>query len=158
MSRASLESQIPPEARLLLDSSTVIAYLNGSEAASQAAALVMDQFIRTGRNPAAISTVTVTEVLVRPFQSGVESAIGTAEAFLSQFPNLTVVPVDFAVAREGARVRAASGLRAPDALVIATALVAGIPLVVANDVRWERALAALGSPISLCHLDAHTPI
>jgi predicted nucleic acid-binding protein len=65
--------------------------------------------------------------------------------------------VDEEVARQAGRLRALGGLKTPDALVIATALRAGIPIVVANDARWVSALTAAAPTITLCHLDAHLP-
>ena len=157
MSRASLEAAIPPATPLVLDASVVLAYLNGNENASPVAAVVLDDFVRTGRNSATISSVTVTETLVRPFGAGAP-ALGIAEAFLLHFPNLKVEPIDYAVAREAARLRAVSSLRTPDALVIATASVHGIPIIVANDDKWLRAIASSGQSATLCNLDAHLPI
>jgi predicted nucleic acid-binding protein len=156
MSRESLETAIPPATPLVLDTSVVLAYLNGNEAASPVATVVLDGFVRNGRNAATISTVTVTETLVRPFKAG-PPAVGIAEAFLLHFPNLSVEQVTYAVAREAARLRAESSLRTPDALVIATASVHQIPIVVANDDKWIKALASAAPSVTLCHLDAHLP-
>jgi len=156
MSRASLEAAIPPATPLVLDAFVVLAYLNGNETTSPVAAVVLDDFVRTGRNSATISSVTVTETLVRPFGAGAP-ALGIAEAFLLHFPNLKVAPVDYAVVREAARLRAVSSLQTPDALVIATASVHGIPIIVANDDKWLRAIASSGQSATLFHLDAHLP-
>ena len=157
MSRASIEEAIPSGALIILDSSAILAYLVGRVAVSPAATYIIDELVRPGRNPAAISTVTVTETLTRPFMvSGV--AVDTAVAFLAHFPNLRVVAVDFDVAREAARVRSRTGLRTPDALVLATALMIDAHAIVANDARWRTALAALGTDLQLCHLDGHLPM
>ena len=60
--------------------------------------------------------------------------------------------VEFAIAREAARVRAASGLGMPDALVVASALVAGAPLIATNDPRWPGAITGLGLPLQVVEL------
>jgi predicted nucleic acid-binding protein len=157
VSRASLEAAVPPRAELLLDTSVVLAYLNASEAASPAATVVIDDFVRTGRNRATISAVSVAETLVRPFAAGA-AAVGIVDAFLLHFPNLTVSGIDYAIAREAARLRAQTNLKTPDALIIATALGAGISIVVANDARWASAIADAAPTVTLCHLDAHVPL
>ena len=154
MTRASLEAAIPAGARLLLDTSTVLAYLHGAERASPAATTVIDTFVRDGRNPASLSTVTVTETLTRPFARGPE-AVATVEAFLRHFPSLEVVPVGYEVAREAARIRASAGLATPDALILATALVVDAGLIVTNDADWSRALATLEPLVGLCLLRDH---
>jgi hypothetical protein len=51
-----------------------------------------------------------------------------------------------------------SGLKTPDGLVVATALSAGIPVVVANDAGWASAIAAAAPAVTFCHLDAHVPL
>ena len=58
---------------------------------------------------------------------------------------------------EAARVRAITGLRTPDALVVATALVDGIPTVVSADDQWQGALASFPA-LRLVHLKAHLPV
>jgi hypothetical protein len=46
----------------------------------------------------------------------------------------------------------------PDALVIATALAVGIPIVITNDAKWAGAIADGAPTLTLCHLDAHLPL
>ena len=157
MSRSSLEAALPPDADILLDTSVVLAYLNEGEAASPAATVVIDEFVRTGRNRATISAVSVAETFVRPFTAGA-AAVGIVDAFLRHFPNLTVSGIDYDVAREAARLRAQTSLKTPDALIIATALNAGISILVANDAKWASAIAAAAPVVTLCHLDAHGPL
>ena len=99
-----------------------------------------------------MSAISVTEALVRPFRAGSSSAVGTVEAFLSSFPNLTIAPVSFDIAREAARIRAATALRTPDALILATAVVRSADVVVANDRAWERAVERARLPFSIVDL------
>jgi predicted nucleic acid-binding protein len=153
----SLEAAVPPDTQILLDTSVVLAYLNAGEAASPAATVVIDDFVRTGRNRATISAVSVTETLVRPFAVGAH-AVRIVDAFLRHFPNLTVSSIDYAMAREAARLRAQTSLKTPDSLIIATALGAGISIVIANDARWASAIATAAPTLTLCHLDAHVPL
>lgn len=155
MSRASLEREMPAGAELVLDTSAILAYLAGSEITSQPATVIVDELIRPGRNPALVSAVSVTEALVRAFRAGGSGAVGTIDAFLGHFPNLRVVPVDYEVAREAARVRAVTGLRTPDALIVATGLVSGAAIVVGNDERWRPAIEKLGNPLAVLLLAGH---
>ena len=155
MSRATLESVIPAGATIVLDSSAVLAYLDGGEVVSSAAAVVIDDFVRTGRNDAIVSTVSVTEALVRPMRAGSDAAIELVEAFLRHYPNLRFEPVSHEIAREAARIRAATALRTPDATILATAAVLGAEVVVTNDGRWAPALERAGLTVGLCRLDEH---
>lgn len=137
-----LERAIAPGRPILVDSSVVLAYLTGTERTSDAARLVFDGFAATGRNPVAVSAVTVAEVLVRPFRRG-SAAVATAEGFLRHFGDLRVVDVTYAVAREAARLRAATDLSMPDALIVGSAIGLDDPIVVTNDHAWPTRLAAI---------------
>jgi predicted nucleic acid-binding protein len=157
VSRSSLEHAVPPDTEILLDTSVMLAYLNAGETVSPAATVVIDEFVRSGRNRATISALSVAETLVRPFAAGA-AAVALVEGFLLHFPNLAILGVDYETAREAGRLRAVGGLKTPDALVIATALSAGITIVVANDARWASAIAIAAPMFTLCHLDAHVPL
>jgi predicted nucleic acid-binding protein len=138
---SELERRVPPGASLLADTSVVIAYIGGSEPTSSLARLIFDGFAATGRNPVALSAVTVTELLVRPFQRGA-GALVVAEGFLRHFAELRIVAIDYDVAREAARLRAGLGLPTPDALIVASAVVAGDDLIVTSDRTWASRLAS----------------
>jgi len=152
---ASLEAAIPAGAAILLDTSAVLAYLSGAERASRAAAIILDSFVAPGRNRAVISATTVTEVLVRPFRAASPSAMRTVEAFLAHFPNLGVEPVTFDTAREAARIRAATAVPTPDALILGTGQLTASAIVVSNDGRWSATIAKAGLSLALCRLDGH---
>jgi PIN domain nuclease of toxin-antitoxin system len=49
-----------------LDTSALIAHLNGNELASSAATFVVDEMVAKGRNEAVISMVSALEILVHP--------------------------------------------------------------------------------------------
>ncbi|MHB8364368.1 MAG: type II toxin-antitoxin system VapC family toxin [Vulcanimicrobiaceae bacterium] len=127
----ALAATIADGDRLVLDTNVLIAYLEGNQVITDAATLLLDDWIHSGRNPAWISTVSVMEVLVGPMKA--DAALTAYFDFLQRFPNLTCVPVDAAVAREAARIRASTGLRAPDALIVGTAVVTGAAAIVTND-------------------------
>jgi len=131
-----LEAAIPTGASLLIDTSAVLAYLTGTEPTSPLATQVLDGFVATGRNPAALSMVTVEEILVRPFRRG-SAAVATAEGFLRHFAEIRLVDVSYDIAREAARIRAATSLRTPDALFIATAIVTETDILVTSDLSWR---------------------
>ena len=148
-----LEDVVPPGASLLIDSSVVLAYLSGGEAGSTPAEELFDSFVATGRNPASLSMVTVAEILVRPFRRG-PTAVATAEGFLQHFADLRLVAVSYDVAREGARLRASTGLPMPDALIVASAVIAGARLLVTNDRTWRPRLSEIAPDLEILELTA----
>ena len=93
--------------------------------------------IEQGKVKGVIGSITITELLTAPAQAGDATAMLDYELYLLHFPNITIHPVDVAVAHEAALVRAKSGLPTPDAIVLATARVAGADAVVTNDRRWR---------------------
>ena len=113
----------------LFDSSAVILYFN--DALSASALAVMEQAIE--QDTGAISVVTRAEVLAWPqhtAQSLQEAIVGMAS-----FAQLSV---DAATADEAARIRRECHLTLPDALIAATALLHGVPVVTANARDFER--------------------
>lgn len=139
----TLAAVLPEGASVLVDTSVALAYLTGTEEVSPLAIELFDRCLATGRNPGALSAVTVTELLVRPFRAG-PSAVSTAEGFLRHFADLRIVPVDYSTAREAARIRAAAALSAPDALIVAAHVVGGTDVLVTNDASWPRRLLGAG--------------
>lgn len=157
LTRDSLERAVPVGERILLDASALIAYLNGGELATPAAAHMVDEWVRAGRNRAAVSMVTVMEILVRPLRLGVAEPYHTVMDFLTHFPNLRLVPVDVHVAQEAAGLRASYNLTPPDALTIATGISAQVSLLITNDQRWKQKLRPIAARIGVCYLDDHLP-
>jgi predicted nucleic acid-binding protein len=136
-----LEAVVPAGATLLIDTSVVLAYLSGVEATSAAAAVAIDGMVASGRNPAVLSTVTVSEVLVRPLRAEATGAVRIVEDFLLRFPNLRIEPVTFEIAVAAARIRAAIAAPTPDALILATGQAASATVALSSDRRWERIAA-----------------
>lgn len=156
MSLASLEEAISDGDSLLLDASALIGYLNGGEAVTPVAAHVVDSFVRGGRNHAVVSAVTVMELLVRPLRQTPPQHHLVLD-FLRRFPNLRVVDVTLDVALAAASLRADHALRTPDALTIATGVLASVDQVVTNDRRWDRVLSPVPESPRVCYLASHLP-
>ena len=140
MSRASLVEAIPASDRLLLDASVLIAYLDGGERASTLAIQVIDDFVRSGRNSGIVSMISVMEVLVRPLRLGAPEPYRHVMDFFASFPNLRPLAVDLVVAQEAASLRATYAFSPPDALTIATGIVAQVghlvPMILNGRPSW----------------------
>lgn len=152
MNTATLEAALCAGQCILLDSSTLIAYFDGNEQVSPIAAHIIDDFVRSGRNPAVVSMVSVMEVLVRPLQKGSAGPHQHILDFLSNFPNLRPVEIDLDMAEHAAALRAAYGFRSPDALVIATGLLSQVGFLVTNDGQWQKRLAPIADRVAVCDL------
>jgi predicted nucleic acid-binding protein len=127
---------------VVLDTSVVIAYLNGHEVVSEAARSVLDGLIATERNPGWISSVTVGEVLIRPLRDDGRH-VEVAKSFLLDFPGLSIRSADFLVAAEAADIRASTGASLADAMIAATATVTSSQWLITNDRELRDRLANL---------------
>lgn len=89
-----------------------------------------------------ISTVSITELLIRPIRTSLDRFTYMHE-FLTGYPNLTVLPMDAVVAVEAATLRASMRLSLPDAVVIASGLLSGCEAIISNDANWKQRGASL---------------
>lgn len=83
----------------------------------------------------AISTIALAEVLAGPFKHGQDVLAKRYEKALTTFD---IVPVSHEIAVTAARLRAATGLRLPDALQAATALEVGAVALVTHDRDFSK--------------------
>jgi predicted nucleic acid-binding protein len=79
------------------------------------------------------STLSLTEVLVHPYKFGNRSLAQMYFDILQHQRNLTTLPVSAEIATEAARLRAAYGLKTPDSIQIATAIVGRATSFLTND-------------------------
>jgi predicted nucleic acid-binding protein len=82
------------------------------------------------------STMTLGEILVRPWQRGDHATCRKYEETLTRAA--IVIPFDVKAARIYATLRSKGCLRAPDAVQLACAAGAGVDLFITNDERLER--------------------
>jgi PIN domain nuclease of toxin-antitoxin system len=151
MSRGDLTQVIAPDTRLLLDTSVLIAYLNGNEPASSAAGTIIDDWLSSGRNDALVAMVTAMEILVRPLRAGLTPGLHTV-TFLTETRGLHLVPIDLPIAQQAAALRGFFNVGPADALIIATGLVHQVTYLMTNDRHWQRIPRM---PIPVIYLGEH---
>ncbi len=141
----------------LLDSSALIAFLDGDDALHPSAVTVIEELLRAGTR-LAISAVTWAEVLNGAYQGHHDERI--VRGFVADL-GVSILPVDAEVAEHAAFLQsryAASGsrretprLRTPDALILATAsLLDTVQTVVCGDGKW-RNVPGIAVEIALLH-------
>ena len=94
--------------------------------------------IEEGAYSAVASTISLTEILVKPIRDGNLALEKQYKLLFAHFPNLSVVPVDHTVAERAAFLRGKYGMKTPDALAIASAIIAQADVFVTNDLRLEQ--------------------
>ena len=152
MAADDLDRALGDADRLLFDSSTLIAFHNPGEATHPLA----DHLLRRVEREADpiqgyISVVSVTELLVRPIRTS-HADFTFMHEFLSSYPNLMTLPMDATVAVQAASLRASMRLSLPDAVVVASGMLAGCQALVSNDVRWKQRGASLFPQFRWIHL------
>jgi predicted nucleic acid-binding protein len=156
MTAAALDRSIGDAHRILLDTSALIAYHSTSEPTHPLARHLMGR-IEEDADPLRgyFSVVSAAELLVRPYRQGAPE-LTLMHTFLASFPNLTLLPVDLAVATQAATLRAVTGVRMPDAMILASALLSGCEAIVSNDGEWKRRMEPLFGQFNWVYLGNFT--
>jgi predicted nucleic acid-binding protein len=84
------------------------------------------------------STITMTELLVKPCRKKDQPRIDNCFTLLSRFSNLEWVAPNLAISDAAAHIRAEWGLKTPDAIEAATAIYCGISGFLGNDPAYRR--------------------
>ena len=152
MTTQALDAALDSSESALFDTSTLIAFHSRAEQAHGLAKHLLGR-IEQNDDPLCgyYSVVSATELLVRPIRTGV-AQFTFMHTFLTSFPNLNVLPVDLEVATATATLRATRNLRAPDAPIVASGLLAGCDAIVTNDQEWKRKLEPLFSEFRWLYL------
>ena len=96
------------------------------------------QAIDEGRLEALTSTLTLAELLVKPFELDRTDLVRAYRSVLTGSAGMRVAPVDVEVAVEAARIRSAHRVRLADAVHLATAVHGGADVFVTNDASLGR--------------------
>ncbi len=153
---SKLESAVPAGDRILLDTTCLAAYLDASEATHPVARHVIDEFVQSGRNQAAISMITVMEILVRPLRAS-PPGHHTVLSFIRHHANLQAVPLDLQMAQEAASLRAEHRFAPPDALIIGTGLACQVGHLITNDGDWSKKLQPIQQRIKVVTIGDFLP-
>lgn len=118
------------------DTNVLIYHLEGLRPyATLTEALLTD--LASGALRLVVSSITVAELLAGPYREGSPAKVATARSFVEGLPGTEIADVTLEIADRAAWLRA-HGLRMPDALVMATALVHEAGALVTNDPAFRR--------------------
>jgi len=123
--------------RVGIDTPIFIYHIQQSTPWNMAASAVL-RAVADGHYEGIASVITLLEITVQPLRVGRPEIADVYEALLRDIPNLTIVDVDSRVTRIAAELRAAYGLRTPDAVQIAACLAHGAETFITNDRRLRR--------------------
>jgi len=143
MGSSELDTALGNVERVLLDTSTLIAFHSSHEHVHVVAKHIMSRVENPDdRLRAYYSVVSAGELLVRPLRTSDEHYTHM-QAFLTNFPHLTVLSADIAIAAQAANIRASTRIKLADAFIIATGVLSGCEAIIHNDERWKGMAALL---------------
>ncbi len=87
---------------------------------------------------AVTSTITMIELLVKPYRENDQRRVDNCFSLFSRFPNLEWVAPNLDISDAAAHIRAVWRLKTPDAIEAATAIYCGIPGFLCNDPAYRR--------------------
>ena len=127
---------IPKGSRVLLDSVALIYFLETNERYSKKAEEIFAH-IESGDLQGVMANLVFAELLVPLYRSGnSQAATGLANRLIN-FRNLEVVTLTTEISMEAARLRAEYGLRTPDAIHGATAIISRTTGILTNDKQMK---------------------
>lgn len=121
---------------LLIDSYIIIYHLEDIRPYSELSQLVISLMGR-GKVRSILSTISITEILTKPFADNDIKKINIFRDFIQSLPGLEIVPPDMEIAIQAASLRIR--FRTPDAILIATGLMRGAKGFLTNDMRLKKA-------------------
>jgi predicted nucleic acid-binding protein len=134
---AALRAFLRRHRRIAIDTSVFVHHLEGHIRYDQFTRLIFSWLESPGHS-VVTSTITMTELLVKPYAKNDEPLVHLYFNLLATFPHLEWNVPDLNTAGLAARLRAEHRMRTPDALQAATALDAAATGFVTNDAVFRR--------------------
>ena len=129
-------SIIPKGSRVLLDTVAMIYFLEENQRYSKKAEKIFGR-IESGELQGVMANLVFAELLVPLYRSGnPQAAVGLSNRLVN-FRNMEVIALTTEISMEAARLRADHGLRTPDAIHGATAIITQATGILTNDKRLK---------------------
>ena len=122
--------------RVFLDSNAVIYWVEDVAPYSDILAPVFEAAV-SGEITTVISGLTLLETLVAPLKRGDTESVARFREVVRHSPGADYRPITDDVLEKAASLRAELGLRTPDAILVATCILAGCDMLLTNDVRLK---------------------
>ena len=123
--------------KVFLDTAPIIYYVEGTPVFGEVVPEVFN-LVSQGSFQAVSSPVTLAECLVMPIRLGKPQIQQDFIELLTNTDGISFIPITASVSQKAAEIRVSYGLKLPDALQIAAALVAGCDAFLTNDRGLQR--------------------
>ena len=137
MMTSALSDALAGRTRIAFDTNAVIYYLEGTYPYGVYAAQAFS-LLASGAAVGFVSTMVEMETLVRPLRIRDRGLLFSIRRFFALHPNLYVTPMSSDIAQAAAQVRASTNLKAPDAIIAATAAANRCDVIIGNDRAFAR--------------------
>lgn len=121
---------------LFLDTAPLIYFIEG-RTEYQSVLMSIFSSIDKGEYAFISSTITLLEVLVKPIKENRSDIVQKYTELLTTSKGIDIFDITISVAKEAAKIRAKYGLKTPDAIQLATAIIFGADLFLSNDNRLK---------------------
>ncbi|MDD2510467.1 MAG: PIN domain-containing protein [Syntrophomonas sp.] len=125
--------KISAHQNIMLDTNAIIYFLDGTPDLFDLMRALFE-LVEQDRLKITLSVISEAELLVKPYREKNSTAIEAVSFFLEEFPNLKINLPNMEISRQAAKIRAESGLRLPDAMIVATAINTQCDLLLGNDI------------------------
>lgn len=122
---------------ILLDTNCFIYYFEDNLSYSS---ILEEVFIgiQNGKNEAFMSIMSFMEILVKPKKENNVFIEKRYKLMLTNYPNLSIVNIEYKIADIASRLRANYSIKTPDAIILATGIAMNVDYFITNDVRLKN--------------------
>jgi predicted nucleic acid-binding protein len=129
-------AELEGSASIALDTSACVYYLSGDRQRAHLTEAIIER-AALGAWEVKLPAIVELELLTGVFMAQRREMEGKVVRFIDATPGVSVIEAPRALMRLGARTRAHTGLRTPDALVVSAAMLDRCPVLVGNDRRMK---------------------
>lgn len=94
--------------------------------------------IQSGKNIACMSIVSFMEILVKPKKENNVFIENRYKLMLTNYPNLSIIDMNYKIADIASRLRANYNIKTPDAIILATGIAKDVDYFITNDIRLKN--------------------
>jgi predicted nucleic acid-binding protein len=123
--------------KICIDTSILIYHLEDIKPYNELTKIIIKE-IANNQVACIISTLTITELLTKPYSLKDTEKIRLFDEFIRSLPNTTIQAIDYNIAKNAALLRADHNLRTPDSLILSTAKQTSCQIFVTNDYALKK--------------------
>jgi len=124
---------------ICFDSSILIYHLEDIMPYSELTEILI-MSVSCGMSKLLISTITITELMTKPYSEGNMKKISIFKNFIKSLPSTYIISPDFDIAQEAARLRGQYKLKTPDAILLATVKQRDGNVFITNDSHLQKVI------------------